>query len=294
MTDMSQCETLDEPRAIPTLLEAIVSRYGFDFRDYAPASLRRRIANMLEAERLDSIPALQRRLLADTACMERFLLTLSVNTTSMFRDPGFHRAFREHVVPHLRTYPFVRIWHAGCSTGEEVYSTAIILAEEGLYPRCRIYATDMNEAVLAKAQAGVYPLAAIQEYTQHYIAAGGKNCFSDYYVARYDYALFQPALRQNIVFAPHNLVTDGSFNEFQIILCRNVLIYFNRSLQERVHRLLYHSLCPLGFLALGMRESMTFTPHELQYDGFDCRHKIYRRNPQVCTKSSSSGLRWVG
>ncbi|HWB12211.1 MAG TPA: protein-glutamate O-methyltransferase CheR [Pirellulales bacterium] len=291
---MSQCEISHELDAIPTLLEAIVARYGFDFRDYAPASLRRRIAKMLEAEQLNDIPALQRRLLADAACMERFLLTLSVNTTSMFRDPGFHRAFREQVVPHLRTYPFVRIWHAGCSTGEEVYSTAIILAEEGLYSRCRIYATDMNEAVLAKAQAGVYPLSAIQEYTQHYIAAGGKNCFSDYYVARYDYALLQPALRQQVVFAPHNLVTDGSFNEFQMILCRNVLIYFNHSLQERVHRLLYSSLCPLGFLALGMRESMSFTPHESQYDSFDCRNKIYRRNPQVCTKSSSSELRWVG
>jgi chemotaxis protein methyltransferase CheR len=291
---MSPDQLPDEHEAIQALLEAIHERYGFDFRDYAPASLRRRIANVLEAERLNSVAALQRALVDDTACMERFLLALSVHTTSMFRDPGFHLAFREQVVPHLRTYPFVRIWHAGCSTGEEVYSTAIILSEEGLYPRCRIYATDMNEAVLAKAQAGVYPLPAIQEYTRNYIAAGGRSCFSDYYVARYEHALLQPALRKNIVFAQHNLVNDSSFNEFQVIVCRNVLIYFNRSLQSRVHRLLYSSLCPLGFLALGIRESMTFTPHELQYDGFDCRHRIYRRNQQVCTKSSSSGHRWAG
>lgn len=291
---MSQGEAPDELEAIQPLLDAIHQRYGFDFRDYAPASLRRRILNVLEAERLDSVAALRRALVADTACMERFLLALSVNTTSMFRDPGFHRVFREQVVPHLRTYPFVRIWHAGCSTGEEVYSAAIILSEEGLYPRCRIYATDMNEAVLAKAQAGVYPLSAIQEYTRNYIAAGGRSCFSDYYVARYGHALLQPALRQNIVFAQHNLVNDGSFNEFQVIICRNVLIYFNASLQGRVHRLFHGSLCPLGFLALGMRESMTFTPHESQYDGFDNHHKIYRRNQRVCTRSSSSEHRWAG
>lgn len=294
MSDMSPSEVPDETEAIQGLLDAVYERYGFDFREYAPASLRRRVLSVLEAERLESIAALQRALISDLDCMERFLLTLSVNTTSMFRDPGFHRVFREQVVPHLRTYPFVRIWHAGCATGEEVYSTAIILQEEGLYPRCRIYATDMNKAVLEKAQAGVYPLSAIQEYTRHYIAAGGRSCFSDYYVARYDRAMLQPALRQNVVFAQHNLVSDGSFNEFQVILCRNVLIYFNRSLQSRVHGLLYDSLCPLGFLALGMRESMTFTPHESQYDGFDCRHRIYRRNQQVCTRSSSSEHRWAG
>jgi chemotaxis protein methyltransferase CheR len=291
---MACCDLPHDLESIPALLDAIMRRYGFDFRDYAAASIRRRILTALEAERATSIEAFQRRLLDDTACMERFLLTLSVNTTSMFRDPGFYRAFREQVVPHLRTYPFVRIWHAGCSTGEEVYSTAVVLSEEGLYQRCRIYATDMNEAVLAKAQAGIYPLSAIQEYTHNYIAAGGKSGFSDYYVARYDHAILQPALRQNVVFAPHNLVTDSSFNEFQMIFCRNVLIYFNRSLQDRVHRLLYGSLCPLGFLALGIRESMSFTPHESQYDGFDRPHNIYRRNSQVCTKSSSSGLRWAG
>jgi len=259
------------------LLEGIFRYYGFDFRNYAPASLKRRIWNIVWAERLSSISPLQARVLHDPACWQRFLLGLSVNVTAMFRDPGFYLAFRQKVVPLLRTYPFIRIWHAGCSTGEEVYSLAILLEEEKLYPRCRIYATDLNESVLQQAQAGIFPLRSMQEYTQQYLKAGGQQSFSEYYTAAYDSAIFRPALKENIVFSQHNLVTDGSFNEFNVILCRNVLIYFNQRLQERVHDLLYESLCLFGILGLGRQETLKFTPHEQHYQALDSQEKLYRR-----------------
>jgi chemotaxis protein methyltransferase CheR len=263
--------------AIQLLLEAVHRRYGLDFRDYSFPSIRRRIHNMLRTEKLDSLSELQERLLYDADCMERFLLALSINTTAMFRDPGFYAALRDKVLPHLRTYPFLRIWHVGCSTGEEVYSMAILLREHGLHSRSRIYATDMNEAVLAKAKAGIFPVRAMQEYTQNYQQAGGTRAFSDYYTAHYDNAIFNASLRENVIFAPHNLVTDRSFNEFQVILCRNVMIYFNRSLQNRVHGLLYESLCTFGFLGLGSRESIRFTPHESRYEELDGNQKLYQR-----------------
>jgi chemotaxis protein methyltransferase CheR len=269
----------DNPEAVEIrlLLEGIFHRYGFDFRNYAYASLRRRIWHSVRAEGLPGISELQGRLLRDPACMERFLLAVTVNVTAMFRDPGFWRAFRAKVVPHLRDQPFVRIWHVGCATGEEVYSMAILLREEGMYPKCRIYATDLNEAVLAKARDGIFPLAALKEYTGNYHRAGGAGTFSDYYTARYDSVLFHRALSENVIFAQHNLVTDSSFNEFQVILCRNVLIYFNSVLTAQVHGLLYGSLAPSGFLGLGGRESLKFTPHESCYEELDAREKVYRR-----------------
>ena len=269
----------DNAEAVETqlLLEGIFHRYGFDFRNYASASLRRRIWSCVRAEGLPGISELQGRLLRDPACMERFLLAVTVNVTAMFRDPGFWRAFRAKVVPHLRGQPFVRVWHVGCATGEEVYSMAILLREEGLYPKCRIYATDLNEAVLAKARDGIFPLAALQEYTGNYLRAGGAGTFSDYYTARYDRVLFHRALTENVIFAQHNLVTDSSFNEFQVILCRNVLIYFDSVLTDQVHRLLYGSLAPSGFLGLGGRESIKFTPHESCYEELDARERVYRR-----------------
>lgn len=259
------------------LLDGIYRRYGFDFRNYAPASLRRRIAKMMEAEKLPTATALLDRILHEPASMERFLLVLSINTTSMFRDPLFFLALRQKVVPQLRTYPFVRIWEVGCASGEELYSLAILLREEGLAPRCRIYATDMNAVILAQARDGVFPLASMQEYTANYLNAGGSNEFSRYYTARYDYAVMDPTLLDNVVFAQHNLVTDRSFNEFQLILCRNVLIYFDKTLQDNVHRLLYESLCPLGFLGLGEKETIRFTPHESAYRELDAARKIYQR-----------------
>src|SRR5512140_858732 len=189
---------------VQLLTEGIYRHYGFDFRDYSLPSLRRRVWKRVHAEGLSSISGLTERVLHDAASMERLLLDLSINTTAMFRDPTFYLAFREKVVPLLRTYPFVRLWHAGCSTGEEVYSMAILLHEEGLYDRCRIYATDINEAVLQRAKSGIFPIATMQENTSNYINAGGTAAFSDYYTARYDYAIFRPELRQNVVFAQHN------------------------------------------------------------------------------------------
>lgn len=262
---------------IQLLLEGMYRYYGFDFRDYALASLKRRVWNAVRAEGLSSVSGLQEKVLHDSACLERFLLGLSVNVTSMFRNPSFYVAFRNRVIPLLRTYPFIRIWHAGCSTGEEVYSMAILLEEEGLYPRCRLYATDMNEMVLKQAKAGIFPLDSMQEYTQNYLKAGGKHSFSEYYTAAYDSAIFRSSLKENIVFSQHNLATDGSFNEFNVILCRNVLIYFNQSLQERVHKLLYESLIRFGVLGLGRQESLKFTPHEYHYEALDKREKLYRR-----------------
>lgn len=262
---------------IQLFLEALFRYYGFDFRDYALASLKRRIWNAVRAEQLTSVSGLQEKVLHDAACLERFLLGLSVNVTSMFRDPSFYLAFRQKVVPLLRTYPFIRIWHAGCSTGEEVYSMAILLEEEALYHRCRIYATDMNELVLKQAKLGVYSMKAMQDYTQNYLQAGGKQSFSQYYTAAYEHAMFRSCLKENIIFSQHNLAIDGSFNEFNVILCRNVLIYFNQSLQERVHKLLYESMSRFGILGLGRQESLKFTPHEHQYEALDKREKLYRR-----------------
>jgi len=262
---------------IRLLLEGIYQFYGFDFRDYALASLKRRIWNIVHAEGLSNVSALQERVLHDAACMDRFLLTLSVHVTAMFRDPGFYLVFRNNVVSLLRTYPFIRIWHTGCSTGEEVYSMAILLHEEGLYDRCRIYATDISEAVLHKARQGIFPLTRIQEYTTNYLKSGGKRAFSEYYTAAYSNAIFNPSLKRNIVFSPHNLAQDGPFNDFNVILCRNVLIYFNKQLQERVHNLLYESLVIFGILGLGQQETIKFNPHEHKYEELERGERLYRR-----------------
>ena len=262
---------------IKLLTEGIYRHYGFDFRDYSMPSLRRRIWKRIYAEGLTTISALTDKVLHDAQSMERLLLDLSINTTAMFRDPTFYLAFREKVVPLLRTYPFVRIWHAGCSTGEEVYSMSILLQEEGLYDRCRIYATDINESVLQKAKSGIFPIATMQENTSNYIAAGGNGTFSDYYTARYDYAIFRPSLRENVVFAQHNLVTDASFNHFNVIFCRNVLIYFNNQLQERVMQLFLNSHEMFGILGLGKKETVKYTSIAENYEEIDGEEKIYRR-----------------
>jgi chemotaxis protein methyltransferase CheR len=209
--------------------------------------------------------------------MERLLLDLSINVTAMFRDPTFYVALREKVVPLLRTYPFSRIWAAGCSTGEEVYSLAIVLQEEGLYDRTRIYATDINEAVLERARAGVFPLEKMQQYTQNYIKAAGARSFSEYYVAAYDSVQFSRSLVDNVVFAQHNLAMDRSFNEFNLIVCRNVMIYFDKALQDRVHDLFYESLETFGVLALGHKESIQFTPFFDRYEELDLPERIYRK-----------------
>ncbi len=262
--------------------EGIYRRYGYDFRNYAPASLKRRLRRRMDGEHLETVSALQERVLRDPAVMERLLLDLSINVTAMFRDPTFFRAFRELVVPLLRTYPFSRVWVAGCSTGEEVYSIAIVLAEEGLSDRVRIYATDINQHVIDIARRGVFPLDKMQEYTHNYILGGGTRSFSEYYVARYDGARYDGArfarsLVDGVVFAQHNLASDAVFNEFQVIACRNVMIYFDRSLQEHVHRLFYESLAMFGVLGLGQKETIRFSPHEDAYEDLDAAEKLYRK-----------------
>ncbi len=278
MSQAPAVEQLEEVE-IELLLEGIYRHYGYDFRDYALSSLRRRIWQRVRAEHCTTISGLKEKILHEPDAMERLLLGLSISVSAMFRDPDMYVAFRRKVVPMLRTYPFIRIWHAGCSTGEEVYSMAILLEEEGLYERSRIYATDMNETVLQKAHDGIYPLAAMRQYTANYIHAGGKAAFSDYYTAAYDGAIVRPTLRRNVVFAQHNLASDGPFNEFQVIVCRNVMIYFNPTLQARVHALFLESLSRRGFLCLGAKETLKFSPYESAYEEVDHREKIYRRCP---------------
>ena len=262
---------------IELLLEGVFRHYGFDFRSYAYASVRRRLWKRIEDEGLNSVSELQARVLHDAEAMERLLLDLSINVTAMFRDPVFYREFRTLVVPLLRTYPFIRIWHAGCSTGEEVYSMAILLEEEGLLERARIYATDINGVVLQQARAGIFPLTRMQEYTENYIKAGGKRSFSEYYTAKYDGAIFSPSLTKNVVFSQHNLVTDRSFAEFNVIFCRNVLIYFDSTLQNRVHTLFYDSLAMFGILALGSKESLRGSEYEPCYERLHPREKLFRK-----------------
>jgi chemotaxis protein methyltransferase CheR len=277
MLAFSQQTQSVEEIELSLLLEGIYRQYGFDFRNYALSSLRRRVSNFMRNENLASISLLQDRVLHDRTWLERFLYSLSVNVSAMFRDPPFYRAFRKEVVPLLRTYPFIRIWLAGVSMGEEVYSLAILLKEEGIYERCRIYATDINEAVLKKAKEGIYPIDLMQTYTSNYIKAGGTASFSDYYTAAYERVILKSSLRENVVFAQHNLASDASFNEFHVILCRNVMIYFNSQLQAHVHHLLHESLVMFGVIGLGAKETMKFSPHESAYEEIDSVARLYRR-----------------
>ena len=262
---------------VSLLFEGLYRVYGFDFRDYSRASIKRRLIELMRAEKLATVSSYQDRLLHDHASVDRLLLGLSVHATSMFRDPSFYRTFRTKVVPLLKTYPTVQIWIAGCSTGEEVYSIAILLREEGIYDRCRIYATDISPSVLRKAKDAIFPLSAMRDYTNNYHLAGGVQEFSDYYTARYDQVIFTSQLNKNVVFSEHNLATDGSFNEFQVILCRNVMIYFNRNLQERVHNLLYDSLSMFGVFGLGNKESLKLTPRAESYEHLNNSDKLYRK-----------------
>lgn len=271
--DKQELEQLE----IDLLLTGIARRYGYDFRNYARASLRRRILRAVEEEGLVTISALQDRVLRDPECMARFVAVLSVHVTAMFRDPAFHRCLREQVVPILRTYPFIRIWHAGCSTGEEVYSLAIILHEAGIYERCRLYATDISDSLLERAAQGIFPLNTMRENTQNYQRAGGRQDFSSYYTADEKRAIFRKSLRENMVYSNHNLVSDAPFNEFHLILCRNVMIYFDTTLRQRVHGLLYDSLARFGFLGLGNKESLEHNGDNDRYTAFSAENRLYRK-----------------
>jgi chemotaxis protein methyltransferase CheR len=262
---------------IDLLLDAIHRRYSYDFRGYALASLRRRLWHRVNAEGLETLSGLQERILHEPTCMDRLLRDLSINVTEMFRDPGFHRSLRERVFPLLRTYPFIRVWIAGCSTGEEIYSLSIALREEALLERTRIYATDINGAALQLAREGAFPLERMRRYTENYLSAGGSESFSSYYVVDGDQARFDPTLAEGVVFAQHNLVTDGSFNEFHLIVCRNVLIYFGFDLQEEVLRLFGDSMARFGILALGRKESIRRSALAEQYEPLDEPERIFRR-----------------
>ncbi len=265
---------------IKLLIEAIYLKYGYDFRDYSPAHVRRRVLHRFEQSGLPNISALQHKLLYDDNFVQQILQDLSINVTQMFRDPSFYKALRTDIIPLLKTYPFVKAWHAGCSTGEEVYSMAILLKEENLLQRTQLYATDFNRKVVNIAREGIYPVVQIKEYTQNYQQSGGINSFSDYYSAGYNSVILDPSLRKNIVFADHNLVTDSVFAEVNIIICRNVLIYFNRELQNRVLKLFYDSLVPGGILCLGSRESIKFTAFADHFDEVNRSEKIYVKKYQ--------------
>lgn len=247
---------------IRLLLEAIYLKYGYDFRDYSKAHVKRRILGRLTRSKLSTISEMQHVVLNDLDFFHVLLLDLSLNVTEMFRDPGFFHAIREKVIPLLKTYPFLKIWHAGCSTGEEVYSMAILLKEEGLTDRCILYATDFNQAVLAKASEAIYPVDRMKAYAENYIKAHGKTSISDYFTVKYNAAILDKSLKKNIVFSDHNLVTDGVFGEMNMIVCRNVLIYFNRELQNRVYELFFESLLPGGILCLGAKETLMFSKHK--------------------------------
>jgi chemotaxis protein methyltransferase CheR len=259
------------------LLEAVYAKYSHDFRDYSGASLKRRVQHALLQFGCETISELQSKVLHDAHVFQQLLEILTIPFTEMFRDPTYWLALRQQVVPLLRTYPSLKVWVAGCATGEEVFSLAILLQEEGLLERTIVYATDINPVVLEKARQGIFPIAPVRQHTANYQAAGGKRAFSDYYSAAYNAARFDPELIRNVTFADHSLATDSVFSETQFISCRNVLIYFNRTLQNRAVGLFHESLCHRGVLALGTKESLDFTAYAEQFEPAVRRERIYRK-----------------
>ena len=262
---------------IRLLLEGLQRVYGYDFRDYAEASIKRRLGHWLAESAFATFSQAQSDLLRDPQLFASLLQGITVNVTEMFRDPAFFKAIREQLVPFLKTYPFVKIWHAGCATGEEAYSMAIVLNEEGMAGRYRMYATDIDEAVLQRAQEGVLPMAEMQGYTRNYQKSGGRASFADYYTARYDRAILSAELKAGIVFAPHNLTSDAEFGEMNVVLCRNVMIYFKPALKERCLRLFDSSLLPGGFLCLGLKETLDGRETRGAYQELAPGLRIYRK-----------------
>jgi len=259
------------------LVEAVYLKYNYDFRDYTGASQKRRVLVALRAMEVATISELQARVMHDPAAFAQLLQYLTIPVTEMFRDPEYYLAIRQQVVPFLKTYPSLKIWVAGCSTGEEVYSMAILLKEEGLLERSLIYATDINPNSLETARRGVMPVDKMRLYTENYQKAGGTRAFSDYYTAAYDGALFDRALVENVTFADHSLATDSVFAETHFISCRNVMIYFNRRLQNRVLGLFHESLCHRGFLGLGSKESIDFSSYAARFESLARRERLFRK-----------------
>lgn len=261
------------------LLQAVNLKYGYDFSNYSKAHLKRRILHRLSLSDLQTISELQNKIIWNKTFYKTFLQDLSINVTEMFRDPEFYLNFRLKVIPELSTYAHIKIWHAGCSTGEEVYSLAIMLQEEGILHKTRIYATDFNKQVLETAKKGIYSRKEMELYAGNYLESGGKCQLSDYYTSKYGVVLLDQALAKNIVFADHNLVTDGIFAEVHLVFCRNVLIYFDKTLQSRVLELFTKSLTKRGFLCLGTKESLQFSKVEKEYETVDKAFKIYKKMP---------------
>jgi chemotaxis protein methyltransferase CheR len=266
---------------VDLFLDAIFRRWGYDFRNYARASLNRRVAHRLSITGLKRISEMIPLVVHDQDFFEGFLIDMSVTVTEMFRDPWVFKKIRETVIPKLRTYSRINIWHAGCANGAEVYSMAILLQEEGLLDRCQIYATDYNNNSLLSAKKGISPIKLMKSYTNNYIEAGGKSSFSDYYRTGYDSACIVKALRDRITFANHNLMNDGVFAEMNLVMCRNVIIYFNRNLQNRSLKLFSDSLVPRGFLVLGTQESLSYSDCNHEYESFELTERIYRRLAHV-------------
>jgi chemotaxis protein methyltransferase CheR len=262
---------------IRLLVEAVFLRYGHDFREYAQASLKRRVLQAQQRMGAASISALQERVLHDPEEFAQLLQYLTVPVSEMFRDPAYFLALRRHVVPVLRTYASLKVWVAGCSTGEEPYSLAILLREEGLLDRTILYATDINHASLDKARQGIFALDSMQNFTRNYHRAGGMRGFSDYYTAAYGGAVFDKSLRDSITFADHSLATDAVFSETHLVSCRNVLIYFNRKLQDRALGLFHESLSRRGFLGLGSKETLDFSAYADQFEPVSRAERLYRR-----------------
>jgi chemotaxis protein methyltransferase CheR len=259
------------------LLNDMIDRYGYDFTGYSEASLKRRIEHFMINDHITDISKLRSLIVQNPDYFRHLVEEITVNVTEMLRDPIFYKTIREEVLPALATYPFIRIWHAGCSTGEEVFSMAILLKEAGILHKSRLYATDINPYVIEKAKSGIFPASQMRKYSENYIQSGGSNDFSSYYSSNYNLAKFDESLSEKMVFATHNLVADSSFNEFQLILCRNTLIYFNKKLQSRVLELFDHSLDLLGFLGLGTKESLRFSGIESKFRQIMPGQKIWRK-----------------
>ncbi len=266
---------------IRLLVDAIYQKYGYDFRNYSQAHVKRRILNRFNLSGMKFITDMIHESIYNHKFVDQVLMDLSITVTEMFRDPTFYKALREEVLPVLQTYPFIKIWHAGCASGEEVYSMAIMLKEEGLYGKTQIYATDFNPVIIRQAKDGIYPISRMKEFTMNYQKSGGKGSFSDYYTANYESAKLLDALKKNIVFATHNLVTDSVFAEVNLVICRNVLIYFDRELQDKVIRLFVDSLPGGGILCLGSKENLQFSNHYGQFDPMIPKERIYIKKYQL-------------
>jgi chemotaxis protein methyltransferase CheR len=262
---------------VKLFIEAVFLRYKYDFRQYGLASVKRRLSSAMIAHNIPTVTALQEKILYEPEFFTAILQYMTISTTEMFRDPAYFKAFREKVIPYLKSYSSIKIWVAGCSTGEEAYSFAIIFKEEGLFDRVMIYATDINPVILERAKAGIYKLEDMKKNSMNYQQSGGKLSLSDYYSANYNAVAIDPELKKNIVFADHSLATDSVFSEVQFVSCRNVLIYFDKALQNRAVHLFHDSLSMKGFLGIGSKESLKFSSLENAFENWSTSERIYRK-----------------